>query len=483
MELDARLSAVPVAPILALIEDLEDVEGTLTGEFQVRGTPQEPQPTGLVRLADGAWTVGALGVRQDSVEGTFSLTPNGSVAVNASGRAGGRVDISGEVRLTPPTNPGLDLNVRFQEFQAVARRDLEGILSGEVQVTGEYARPRVEGDLTVDRGTLYLEEFQRAVGVVDLTDPLFLGLVEGENFVVPVDRPLLAGARNPFLDSLRVDVALEVPRETWLRSGDMNVEIGGSLDMVYDRPRRDFVLIGELLAQRGQYVVLGRTFQVEGGSVEFIGIPGLNPILDIQASSQVRRRTGEPLIITATVSGTLVNPSVELTSSEQSLAQSDLVSYLVSGQPNSEFTPASGAGPGANQFVQRGVQPFVNFGVGTLASQLGALAAQETSLFDYLAVTQVGGLGLGAAGTVADTQVEVGRYLGRGDFFGALVLRPFYAVQPLGGARLEWQPGGLYRLEAFLEDRVLRQNGYLLSELGLESQLSFGFNVFREWGY
>jgi hypothetical protein len=228
---------------------------------------------------------------------------------------------------------------------------------------------------------------------------------------------------------------------------------------------------------------LGRTFQVEGGSVEFIGIPGLNPILDIQASSQVRRRTGEPLIITATVSGTLVNPSVELTSSEQSLAQSDLVSYLVSGQPNSEFTPASGAGPGANQFVQRGVQPFVNFGVGTLASQLGALAAQETSLFDYLAVTQVGGLGLGAAGTVADTQVEVGRYLGRGDFFGALVLRPFYAVQPLGGARLEWQPGGLYRLEAFLEDRVLRQNGYLLSELGLESQLSFGFNVFREWGY
>jgi len=483
MELDARLETVPVAPILALIEDLEDVEGTLTGEFRVGGTPQEPEPTGLLQLSDGAWTVGALGVRQDSARGTFSLTPDGSVAVNASARAGGRVDVSGEVRLTPPMNPGLDLNVRFQQFQAMARRDLEGTLSGEVQVTGEYVRPRIAGDLVVDRGTMYLEEFQRAVGVVDLTDPLFLGLVEGESFVVPLDRPLLAGTRNPFLDSLRVDIGLELPRETWLRSGDMNVEIGGSLDMVYDRPRRDFVLIGELLAQRGQYVVLGRTFQVDGGSVEFIGIPGLNPLLDIQASSQVRRRSGEPLIITATVSGTLVEPSVELTSTEQSLAQSDLVSYLISGQPSSEFTGATGSTAGANQFVQRGVQAGVNFGLGTLASQLGALAAQETTLFDYLAVTQVGGLGLGATGSVADTQVEVGRYLGRGEFFGALVLRPFYAVQPLGGARLEWQPGGLYRLEAFLEDRVLRQNGYLLSELGLESQLSFGFNVFREWGY
>ncbi|MEJ2540769.1 MAG: translocation/assembly module TamB domain-containing protein, partial [Gemmatimonadota bacterium] len=389
MELDARLDQVPVAPILAVVEDLEEVEGVLTGDFEVRGTPEAPEPRGLVRLSGGGWTVGALGVRQDSVRGTFSLTPDGSVAVNASGRAGGRVDVSGEVRLTPLRNPGLDLNLRFQQFQAVDRRDLAGTISGEVEVTGEYVRPRVAGNLTVDQGTIYLEEFQRAVGVVDLSDPLFLGLVEGESFAVPVDRPLLAGARNPFLDSLRVDVSLDVPRETWLRSDDMNVEIGGSLDMVYDRPRRDFVLIGELLAQRGQYVVLGRTFEVEGGSVEFIGIPGLNPLLDIEATSQVRRRNGEPLIITATVSGTLVDPSVELTSTEQSLAQSDLVSYLIFGQPSSEYNSTAGL-TGAGRFLERGVQAGVTFGVGTLASQLGALAAQQTSIFDYLAVTQVG---------------------------------------------------------------------------------------------
>jgi len=323
---------------------------------------------------------------------------------------------------------------------------------------------------------------------VDLSDPLFLGLVEGESFTLPVDRPLLAGARNPFLDSLRLDVALDVPRETWLRSSDMNVEIGGSLEMVYDRPRRDFVLIGELLARRGQYNVYGRTFEVQGGSVEFIGIPGINPLLDIQASSQVRRRTGETLQIDATVSGTLEDPSVDLSTEEQGVAPSDLVSYLIFGRPSTELTLTGAGSTGGNQFLETSVETGVSVGLGTLASQLSALAAQEISIIDYLAVTQVGDLGLTGSGSVANTQVEVGWYLGGGDVFGAVVLRPLYSVggvrtQPIGGARLEWQPGTQYRLEAFLEDRLLRQNSFLLTEQGLESELSFGFNLFREWGY
>ncbi|HSM04774.1 MAG TPA: translocation/assembly module TamB domain-containing protein [Longimicrobiales bacterium] len=487
MELHARLQEMPVAPLLAIIEDLEEVQGTLSGEFEVGGTLDEPEPTGIVRLAGGGWTIGALGVRQDSVAGTFSLTPDGSVAVNARARAGGRVDVSGTVVLSPLLNPGLDLNLRFQQFLAVDRRDVAGTISGEVQITGEYTRPRVDGQLQVDRGTLYLEEFQRAVGVVDLSDPLLLGLVEGDAFTIPVNRPLLAGTRNPFLDSLRVDVALDVPRETWLRSSDTNVEIGGSLEMVYDRPRRDFVLIGELLARRGQYNVLGRTFEVQGGSVEFIGIPGINPLLDIQASSQVRRRTGEPLVIDATVSGTLEDPTVDLSTQEQGVAASDLVSYLIFGRPSTELT-ATGGSAGGNQFLEQGVGAGVSVGIGTLASQLGALAAQEISIIDYLAVSQVGDLGITGSGSVANTQVEVGWYLGGGDVFGAVILRPLYSVggvrtQPIGGARLEWQPGTQYRLEAFLEDRLLRQFGFLLTEQGLESELSFGFNLFREWGY
>lgn len=483
MDVEGHLSSVPVAPILALLEDLEEVEGVVSGDFTVGGTLKEPIPEGIVRLEGGAWTVGALGVRQSDVNGTFTLTPDRSVAVNARARAGGRVDLSGEIVLSPITDPGLDVELTFQRFLAVDRRDVRGSLSGRVTVSGRYQQPVVTGSLTVDEGVIFLEEFQRAAGVVDLTDPVFLGLVDQEAFILPEDRPLLAGIRNPFLDQLRMDVSLAVPRATWLRSSEMNVEIAGDLDVTYDRPDRDLVLVGELLARRGQYSLLGRTFVVQGGSVSFIGVPGINPLLDIQAVAPIRTQEGGTLDIEASVEGTLAEPEVNLSSDEAGLAQSDLVSYLVLGRPSSEITsPGNNPGEAAGSTL---VSAGFSAGLGTLASQLAALTAQQFNTLDYFSVTQVGDLGL-AGGDVGssfnDTQVELGWYFGGGDFFSSVVLRPL-STPLLGGARVEWQSSEQYHLEAFVEERFLRQGRLGLNDLTQNSPFTWGLAVFREWGY
>ena len=44
---------------------------------------------------------------------------------------------------------------------------------------------------------------------------------------------------------------MAVPRNMWLRSNDMNVEMGGELLVRYDRREGDLVLIGDLQALRG----------------------------------------------------------------------------------------------------------------------------------------------------------------------------------------------------------------------------------------
>ncbi|GIS80364.1 MAG: hypothetical protein CM1200mP14_19300 [Gammaproteobacteria bacterium] len=57
---------------------------------------------------------------------------------------------------------------------------------------------------------------------------------------------LIRDIRNPFLENLRVEVDLSVPRNTWLRSNEMNVEMGGEqLIVTYDRRESDLVLIGD----------------------------------------------------------------------------------------------------------------------------------------------------------------------------------------------------------------------------------------------
>jgi hypothetical protein len=488
MDVEVVADSLDAAVVLTSLGFLEDVDGWVSGEFRIRGTPEEPEPSGLLRLVEGAWSIGALGVRHQGVGGTLALAPDGTVEVSLATRVAGTSTVEGQVVLDPVTDPGLDLAISFADFEAVNRRDVAGHISGETRLQGTYRAPLLDGSLTVDHGTLFLEEFARSAQVVDLTDPRFFDLmVDTARFS---GQPLIAGISNPFLQNLRVAVDLSVPRDTWLRSEDTNVEIGGSLLVSYDRLQRDLVMVGELEALRGSYLVLGRRFEVEGGVVGFIGTPGINPTLDIQAVSRIRRMEGEPLDVSATVAGTLTQPRVTLSSDEQGVAESDLVSYLIFGRPSYELASGQEAlvQGAASSFVRTTAQAGVTWAAGTLANQLGAAVAQEIGV-DYLSITQAGDFGVmtgSFTGPLAGTQIEIGQYLGEDAFF-VLIFRP--RPEPgtgqgyFAGARGEIALTDQYNVQGFWEDRFLRGRAGAFGDLPFQAAQVLGVFIFREWGY
>ncbi|MDP2957435.1 MAG: translocation/assembly module TamB domain-containing protein [Longimicrobiales bacterium] len=483
--MDVQVEADSLAAALALsyLTFLEDVDGAVSGEFRIRGALDRPEPSGVLRLDKAAWTIEALGVRHSAVDGSLTLRPDRTVEVVVDGRAGGTSTIRGTVVLDPLGDPRLDLTVGFRGFQAVGRRDVAGVMSGEVRLLGSYRSPRVEGALSVDEGTLFLEEFIRSSEVVDLTDPRIFEVVDTTALST---RPLLAGIRNPFLQNLRVDVDLAVASNTWLRSEEMNVEIGGNLLVRYDRLTRDVVMVGELQALRGSYMVLGRRFDVEGGTVEFVGTPGINPTLNIQAVSRIRRVEGDPLDVNAAVVGTLTQPRVTLSSGEQGIAESDLVSYLIFGRPSYELATGQEAwlAGAAGSFAGAGV----TYLSGTLAARLGAALSQQIGL-DYLSITQGGDFGVASGslgGSLAGTQVEVGQYLGQ-NVFVVLIFRPLTGQSTgqglFGGARVEVALTDEYNVQGFWEDRFLRSRVGGFGDLGIQASQVKGVFIFREWGY
>src|SRR5688572_19244509 len=101
-------------------------------------------------------------------------------------------------------------------------------------------------------------------------------------------------------------------------------------------------------AERGTYSLaldptgyfLRREFQVEGGTITFYGASGLDPELNISALHTVKTANGEDLRIRVRLTGPIYpNPIVTLESAESfQLGQSDLVSYLLFGQPSFETT-------------------------------------------------------------------------------------------------------------------------------------------------
>jgi hypothetical protein len=472
--------SLPAVFVTGLFEQLEDVEGTVAGTFDIGGTLDNPAPSGSLTLQNAAWTIEAIGVRHENIQGTLLLRRDGTMEVDATARADGIARMTGSVSLTPLSNPTFDLAVSFNNFRAVDRRDAEGNVSGIVRLTGTFDRPLIQGlgpaeGLRVESGVLYLEEFARAATVIDLTDPRF---AEFFNLSM-LETRIVEESRNPFMQNLRVNVDLAVEQDTWLRSTEMNVEIAGNLRVTYDRLATDLVLTGVLDARRGSYTVLGRRFDVREGRVEFVGIPGIDPNLDIRAQTRVRQPNTEHLDITARVTGTLTQPRVELGSDAAAIGQSDLVSYLLFGRPSYEL--ASG-----EQAALRGAAgSFVGTVFsGTVASRLGTVLAQQWGL-DYFAITELGNVGFDL-GSVTQTQVEFGRYLSQ-DLFLVMAFQPTQLVGPnpfnTFGVRLEYTPTDRYTLEASWEDRFLRNRALGFQDAAFRSQKILGLLVFTEWGY
>jgi autotransporter translocation and assembly factor TamB len=495
MNLAVVADSLPAALPLAYLSVMEEVTGTLSGVFQIGGTVDDPSTAGTLDLNDAGWTLPAIGVRHSEVSGTLALRSDGTVDVNASGRAEGTITATGRVLLQPLTDPTFDLEITAEAFKAAQRLDVEGTVSGTVTLGGTYTRPFVRSrpgaPLRVDEGILYVEEFQRTASVVDLADPAFFAVVD-TSVVNP--RPLQGASANPFLRNLRVDVDLTAERNTWLRSEDMNVEMAGELDVVYDRQSRVLVMLGALQAIRGTYSVLGRSFQVESGTVEFVGTPGINPILDIVASTEVRPTSGggDPIAIQAVVSGTLQSPRVDLSSTETAIAESDLVSYLVFGVPSYQL--ASGQTEllegAAGSLLGSTIGAVSSIAQGIFASRLSSLVAREWGL-DYFAISQPEQLGLSQTDistTLGSTTFEVGWYLEE-DVFLTLLLRPLgggvvaEGVDPFGGARLDWVLTNTWTLQAFFEDRYIRQPTLGFDQQLLNQRKVAGVFLFRDWGY
>jgi autotransporter translocation and assembly factor TamB len=421
------------------------------------------------------------------VEAFLVVTPDGTVTVEGDVRSEGTARVTGTVAVEDPvSNPKLNLSIEAENFLAVNRRDVEGHLSGSVNIRGSYRRPTIGGDLTVDEGVLRVEEVARSVEVVDLSDPAFFDVVDTAQVTL---RPSFQGNPNPFLQNLRLDdLTLTMAQDGWLRGRELNVEMAGTLDVYWDRTERNLAFLGVLDAVRGVYTVFGRQFQVQEGTVSFPGTPGINPDLSIRALNRVRISGNTQLDILATVEGPLLEPRVALSSNAAfSIAESDLVSYLVFGRPS--YATASAQRNFAEDAAGMFAGAASSLAVGLFSSELGTILAEDVGL-DYLAVTQGNDETLGIralGGTMATTQVEIGQYLTE-DIFAALHWRPFSGrsgsrSSQLAALRIESRLSDRWTLEGYWEDRFLRTPLYQVGSLGFDLEPVVGFFLYRQWGY
>ena len=356
--------SLPLALLTAGGEQVADGAGVLVGQLDLGGSVDDPQLSGFATIIDGAITAPQLGRRFDRIAGHVILDEQQVLVDSLVVWSGGRGEVSGSVRVTDLQRPELYLRGSFDGLHVIDNDQIADLtISGDIRLDGVMPQPILTGRVRLQEGAIY---------VPSLGAQAPLEIADVDVGQVGVDTTVAAAVGPTLLEQIRIsglDVVVE--EGVWIESDEANVQIRGELVIL--RAGAPMQIYGTMEAVRGSYNLpigpLLREFDVVSGSVRFLGTPDFNPDIDITAQHEVRAGSAGGsgnLAVLVRLTGTLQNPSIQLTSNTQPpLPESELLSYLVFGQPS--FRLDQGTGALANQLV---VQELVG---GLLSRQLGEL--------------------------------------------------------------------------------------------------------------
>jgi hypothetical protein len=303
------LSAVP-----ALVPGLARLSGALQGDLLVQGSgPVMRSTEGEVRFSDGLVRVEPL--NQDFTGVRLTVTSQGEAwtvsdlsAQSEGGRATGWLSYD---------------RGKAEGHLALERLPLRGtvggagVLDGSVQLSSPEGAPHVSGKITLREAQVLIDELASrgtpGGGPGALTLP-------------------------PWADPARGEVTVAIPRNCWIRSSDLEVEIGGELRVT--KEGNVVQLWGDVETLRGSYRFQGKVFTVTKGRVSFTGSEIPDPALEVEARHRLRDRlTGEDITVFVDLTGTATAPVVALRS-EPPMEELDILSYLLMGRPSSELVAA-----------------------------------------------------------------------------------------------------------------------------------------------
>jgi translocation and assembly module TamB len=499
LSLDVQSEGLPLALISRFTDIVEDVQGRAYGVVRVRGTTRHPKTAGALALQNGSVRLVATGMRLTGVNGSIRLLADTVIIDSIVGRAGGRVMARGGLGIRTLSQPSFDLHLEANNARLLDNERGSVRADVAVDVEGPFNRTVVSGRVGVRNGVIIIPESDKKQ-VISSHDPALYAVVdtaridESEMGLVPP---------SPLMANLRMDVSVDIERDTWVRTSDANVEIytppDRGLTIQMDRRRQAVVLDGEVATDRGEYEFLSKRFQIRRGSAVFVGGQDPDPNLQITAEYEVRLAASQAINLRVQIGGTLSSPRISLDSDAQPpLSQSDLLSYLAFGRTSSSLLQFEGSslagGGGSNNLAGAGAQlatqqlaavalgVFVNEFEGQAARSLGAAYVNVTPADLYTELARSGEI----SGFFKGTELEVGKYTDPNTFVALQARLSTFASNPddraVPGIRVQRRLGKNFTIDASFAPRYIPQPPSL-ELVAPKSTGVFGAFLAREWKF
>ena len=361
-------AGIRLAPFAALAAGtLRNAQGMLRADLALAGAPFHPEITGDVQV-DGSSEIIQTGVTIRSFNMRLKASPAKIEIARLEALAGkGSLQGSGIIALHNDYSPGaVDVRIQLQRWPAMATRQYDVNLDGDIQAAGTPAAPRIEGRIDVIDSTIY-PDLAFLSGTSAPPPDTTIVVIERGRMQHSADgarsQEQTAGAqaeeRGGSFKNLTLQLTVDIHRNNWIRHENTQVELAGNLN-VGKRPGGTVSVVGEIDTIRGWIVFMGKRFTLVNGQIVFTGGSQIDPALHIDGQYLVSDYT-----IDVIVGGRASKPEIKLESQPQ-LAQSDILSLILFG------TTSTGLGQGQKTTLQQRAQSIATGAVGqTLVQSLG----------------------------------------------------------------------------------------------------------------
>jgi translocation and assembly module TamB len=299
--------------------ELLDLSGPVAVGADARGTLNDPQIRGSLRTERARLESPVLGTIIENIAAAGSFGGPQLVIDRFTGttKRGGTVSGRGNFDLSAARGFGIDLAVEAKAAQLIDRDDLKAQVTGPLRFRSDGSGGTISGDLELVSGSFRLGS---ATAVAQVPRLPVRELNREEDDLPPPSRA----------DPWRLDIALKADNRLTVTGLGITSEWGADLKVggTVTEPRID----GRADLVRGSYDFAGRRFDLERGTIRFLGESPPNPILDITAEGGI-----QGLNATIRVTGRGQKPEIAFTSTP-ALPQDELLSRLLFGTSITNLT-------------------------------------------------------------------------------------------------------------------------------------------------
>jgi len=339
MSVDLVADSLPVELIPQFTDLVSNTHGRVAGKMAMRGTLKRPSLTGGFVIDHGTVTINSTGATVSEVVGAVRMLNDTVYVDSIVGSARGPVRVRGTLGVGDWREPTFNLYVVADAAELWTNEHATLRVDAGVALTGPFRDAYLSGQATIVQGVIHAPE-PTGRHTIGAGDPALFNVLD----TTSVAERELFPERSPLLANLRIEVALNVNHNTWVRNREANVEIYTEYPMMVRAESEALSLTGVVTTDRGDYKFMSKRFQIKRGSAVFIGTPDLNPTLQVTGEFQVQVASRGTVDIRVLIGGTLKRPKLSLESDAQPpRTQSELLSLLAFGQSTTSLITLNGS--------------------------------------------------------------------------------------------------------------------------------------------